>query len=656
MDSAQAMPSERFLPEGIADQDITASMISDGLTRLATSEIFKLDQSTRGSGYAPLPAEAYSQLMGELQLLAPDAAAQFSRIIEAQRALIGLTADQAINLSNSTTTHPEPAQSIARDATQKTEALTTQTEPAKPASQDTTQKTEALTAQTEPANPASQDTTQKTEALTTQTEPANPASQDTTQKTEALTTQTEPTNPASQDTTQKTEALTTQTEPTNPASQDTTQKTEALTTQTEPTPTAAPKLTAEQEKQVEDLAFANAKKSREVNTDLVRPTIPGYDQADPFTRGATFHSIASAITTKVLKRMLAEPPEKGRVLVLAGGGGSGKSTVMGDMKSKFDFVFDTTLYSPDAAEKLRQGIEASGRKMTVLYVHRVFPKAFKSILERYYLDKENTGSGRIVPLKAAIEAHLGAQDVILGLKGVDIIVNDNNRGLGEHQEISLEQLRKQRYYGPDEQTSSSDGTSGHGRTDGTRRTLDATSDSRAGGAGETSSRERSRIRLEEEGRRILRDWQELGRLNEREASAFLAGLEEKPQGKKESLPEKSEEPSNYIATKAIFATQEKLQSHYEKHGSEFGSRNESEYLETGIYIINHGYKVTYPYKGEIRIGYAKFFGTTKKGASKFGFVGTNSQGYITTIHTLSGKSFWKLINEDSSQKNLRPQQ
>ncbi|BFO08056.1 hypothetical protein GGER_05660 [Serratia rubidaea] len=37
-------------------------------------------------------------------------------------------------------------------------------------------------------------------------------------------------------------------------------------------------------------------------------------------------------------------------------------------------------------------------------------------------------------------------------------------------------------------------------------------------------------------------------------------------------------------------------------------------------------------------------GNTSKGATKVGFVGTNSDGYITTIHTKSGKDIWKTLN------------
>ncbi|MEF1286042.1 hypothetical protein QTN94_19560 [Vibrio sp. M250220] len=60
------------------------------------------------------------------------------------------------------------------------------------------------------------------------------------------------------------------------------------------------------------------------------------------------------------------------------------------------------------------------------------------------------------------------------------------------------------------------------------------------------------------------------------------------------------------------------------------------------------------YKGEKRIGYVQVMGVNRKGQTKFAFVGTNSQGNITTLHTKSGKDFWKTINGDAKDKVIRP--
>lgn len=49
-------------------------------------------------------------------------------------------------------------------------------------------------------------------------------------------------------------------------------------------------------------------------------------------------------------------------------------------------------------------------------------------------------------------------------------------------------------------------------------------------------------------------------------------------------------------------------------------------------------------KVERRTGYVQFMGNNSKGNAKFAFVGTNNEGYITTFHTESGKTFWKMLN------------
>ncbi|PIT53125.1 hypothetical protein BHC44_06600 [Snodgrassella alvi] len=102
-----------------------------------------------------------------------------------------------------------------------------------------------------------------------------------------------------------------------------------------------------------------------------------------------------------------------------------------------------------------------------------------------------------------------------------------------------------------------------------------------------------------------------------------------------------------------FENKDKLNSHFKKHGGEFGAKTKQEYLDIGHYIVKNGYKVQYPYKGELRTGYVSYMGNTSKGATKIGFVGTNSEGHITTIHTKSGKDIWKTLNGDAKDTVLK---
>lgn len=50
----------------------------------------------------------------------------------------------------------------------------------------------------------------------------------------------------------------------------------------------------------------------------------------------------------------------------------------------------------------------------------------------------------------------------------------------------------------------------------------------------------------------------------------------------------------------------------------------------------------------------QFMGNSSRGDAKYGFVGTNSDGAITTIHVESGKSFWKMLSGDPKDKTIRP--
>lgn len=102
-----------------------------------------------------------------------------------------------------------------------------------------------------------------------------------------------------------------------------------------------------------------------------------------------------------------------------------------------------------------------------------------------------------------------------------------------------------------------------------------------------------------------------------------------------------------------FGNSSTLASHFQKHGKEFGAATAKAYLKVGRDIARTGYKVRYNYKGERRTGYIAFMGNSSRGEAKFGFVGTNRQGVITTIHTKNGADAWKMLNGNQRDKNIR---
>ena len=113
------------------------------------------------------------------------------------------------------------------------------------------------------------------------------------------------------------------------------------------------------------------------------------------------------------------------------------------------------------------------------------------------------------------------------------------------------------------------------------------------------------------------------------------------------IPKPKSRPEN-------FGSDEKLTGHFEKHGAEFKAMSNEEYLLTARGVVNQGTRVEYLYKGELRAGYIQLMGTNRKGEAKFAFVGTNTNDEITTLHTKSGKEFWRTINGNARDKTVRP--
>ncbi|MDT3668646.1 hypothetical protein ROK90_21985 [Cronobacter dublinensis] len=102
-----------------------------------------------------------------------------------------------------------------------------------------------------------------------------------------------------------------------------------------------------------------------------------------------------------------------------------------------------------------------------------------------------------------------------------------------------------------------------------------------------------------------------------------------------------------------FADSEKLTSHSKKKGGEFRAASEAEYVAIGNDIKKNVHKVQYLYKGELKTDYVMYMGNTSRGAAKVGFVGTNANGHITTIHTKSGKDIWKTLNGDAKDTTIK---
>lgn len=222
------------------------------------------------------------------------------------------------------------------------------------------------------------------------------------------------------------------------------------------------------------------------------------------------------MTLRVLDSMLAEPSKTGKVLVLAGGGGSGKSTVYPTLDSDADFVYDTTLSNPAAAGKLFEKIKSSGRTVEVAYVHSDFSKAFTNVIDRYLKPKHGQPP-RIVPLNIAATAHIGAQEVLFNLKDIPVTVYDNTGPVGQISEISLDKFDTLRYI----QLNKSHDSDEHFNQPRETETGGAGGSATAGEAGRDQGRAGAKARLEEAGRAIVESYRERGLLTDAESHAFL---------------------------------------------------------------------------------------------------------------------------------------
>lgn len=121
--------------------------------------------------------------------------------------------------------------------------------------------------------------------------------------------------------------------------------------------------------------------------------------------------IAKAVWHTLLDRASGEP---GVVIFVAGGPGSGKSTVCKTQQFQECFqeaivVYDSTFSTYSSArEKIQDALDA-GKDIDIYYVHRNAKEAAYSVIERA------VKTGRTVPIQEVSNLHWGAQRTILHL-------------------------------------------------------------------------------------------------------------------------------------------------------------------------------------------------------------------------------------------------
>ena len=177
-----------------------------------------------------------------------------------------------------------------------------------------------------------------------------------------------------------------------------------------------------------------------MNTDEFREHLPGYVG----TNAGAVHEAASAANKKVYAEMLQSQKGKGNNtrMVLAGGGGSGKGTAVGDYfdQNRYPLVLDQV---SDNLAKLEQKLDeatANGYATQYVFVDRPAEDAWGGVTGRAIGLRKKGKLARTVPLEVALKANIASRRTALELlkKRPDIKPNiiDNTGRTGRRRLIT----------------------------------------------------------------------------------------------------------------------------------------------------------------------------------------------------------------------------
>ncbi len=172
--------------------------------------------------------------------------------------------------------------------------------------------------------------------------------------------------------------------------------------------------------------------------DEVRKTMPGYDPKNWRTHVDKSGYVAPRME-KQFQELLSTRKGKGNgeVVFLAGGNGSGKSTVADGLGSTPDFIVDSTLGNLKTAKKQIDAVLANGQKPKIVFVYRTPEEALEGVAGRV----EN--GGHVVSPLSFADSHTK------GIKNLRLLADEYGDKISVHvidnsaegaPEITLEQL------------------------------------------------------------------------------------------------------------------------------------------------------------------------------------------------------------------------
>jgi len=194
-------------------------------------------------------------------------------------------------------------------------------------------------------------------------------------------------------------------------------------------------------------------KSIPLNVDEWREFVPGYVG----TNAHVVHEASYVANDRMLDEMLKEMKGKGndRVVILGGGGGSGKGTSVAKHFDESDYPIriDQTSSNYNLLMDRMNAIKKAGFTPEIVFVDRPPEDAWKGVVGRAMRSLKNGEHPRTVPHSVAIQANLDARNVALRLaqENPDIRLRvidnhdvDNSRILDDPSDI-IRHLTKQSY-------------------------------------------------------------------------------------------------------------------------------------------------------------------------------------------------------------------
>lgn len=191
---------------------------------------------------------------------------------------------------------------------------------------------------------------------------------------------------------------------------------------------------------------------RLISADEAKKLFPRF-QEDPAKYSQAVHTSSSRFSIILYERRLDALPPNGTVVFLAGGPGSGKSTVIeGGLDRGADIVFDFLFaHTPSNDVHIGNALGAQAQ-ITVVYVHNPVDRAASGMMLRARDESREGKLGRTLTEEHLANKHFDAQRALFDAAekyqdnpNVKFLVFDNSGARGQHRPIPLESLRNKMY-------------------------------------------------------------------------------------------------------------------------------------------------------------------------------------------------------------------